>query len=298
MWPAAADDLADLSEQYPPAARQLVANALADIAFGRQTGTPPTTLPGQPPLAGYRRITVPLGLDTASAALIVFSEPDTGRTRPTVELLAVLIAGPLVSALQELDTVIDLDSDSQRRRRRERLNAEDSRLAKQARQQARAQAQTAAGFQPGTAAAEGVQRRAPAAALSTAPTGEAVLLASRVAALSQDPSVVLGSPELVRNVAQRARRIVQDAAVTPGMTPQQLLRTAAASYEAVAKVTPTANVRPAASSQRPTTTSRSGIAEATALLRSTVTAIQPATRPSHHQDRRTAPTARPTTPSR
>ncbi len=42
----------------------------------------------------------------------MFSEPDTGRTRPTVELLAVLIAGPLVSALQELDTVIDLDSDS------------------------------------------------------------------------------------------------------------------------------------------------------------------------------------------
>ncbi len=61
VWPAAADDLADLTEQYPPAARQLVANALADIAFGRQTGTPPTTLPGQPPLAGYRRITVPLG---------------------------------------------------------------------------------------------------------------------------------------------------------------------------------------------------------------------------------------------
>lgn len=106
---------------------------------------------------------------------------------------------------------------------------------------------------------EAVRHYARAAASSTAPTTEAVLLTRYAAALSQDPTVVLGSPELVRDVAGRARRIVQDAGVTPGVTPQQLLRTSAASYEAVAKVTPTASVRPAGSSQQPMTASTSGI---------------------------------------
>ncbi len=154
----------------------------------------------------------------------------------------------------------------------------------------------ATGLHRDPAAVEALRHRA--AALSTASTGEAVLLTRYVAALSQDPTVVLGSPDLVRDVAQRARRIVQDAAVTPDMTPQQLLRTATASYEAVAKVTPTARVRPAGNIQQPPRASTSGIGEAAARLRNAVTAAQPATRLSHHQDRRTSPTARPATPSR
>ncbi len=112
-WPTAVDDLMALSTDLPPAARQVLIAGLTDIAFGRQTGTPPTTLPGQPQLTGYRRLAVPLGLDTASTALIVFSEPDIAPNRPTMELLAVLIAGPLVSALHELDTDLDLTSGDQ-----------------------------------------------------------------------------------------------------------------------------------------------------------------------------------------
>ncbi len=52
---------------------------------------------------------------------------------------------------------------------------------------------------------EAARRHARAAAFSTAPTREAVLLTGYAAALSQDPTVVLGSPELVRDVAGRAR---------------------------------------------------------------------------------------------
>ncbi len=142
---------------------------------------------------------------------------------------------------------------------------------------------------------EVVRHYARATALSAAPAREAVLLTRYAAALSQDPTVALGSPELVRDVAQRARRIVQDAGVTSGMTPQQLLRTATAAYETVAKVAPIAAAPPAVSGQ-PTTALKSGIGEATTRLRNAVTAVQPATRLSH-QDPRQAPTARPTTPS-
>lgn len=109
-WPTALDDLMRFGEQQSPAARAALAAVLADVAGGRQTGTAMVALPGQPSLEGYRRIVVPLGADGGSA-IVVVGEPAARTEAPgTVELLAVLTAGTLVGALQELEDFADLDA--------------------------------------------------------------------------------------------------------------------------------------------------------------------------------------------
>ncbi len=109
-WPTAIDDLMRLAEEQSTGVRDAVANALVDVAMGRRPGVALSSLPGQPQLAGYRRVVVPLGGESASAVIVAFGDPTTDPREPAVELLAVLTAGPLVSALQDLDTLIDLDT--------------------------------------------------------------------------------------------------------------------------------------------------------------------------------------------
>lgn len=107
-WPTALDDLMRIGEEHPPSARAALARTLGDIVRSRQVGAPMVSAPGQPSLDGYRRTVVPLS--TEAAAIIVFGEPACapGDT-PTVDLLAVLTAGPLVTALHAVGTFADLD---------------------------------------------------------------------------------------------------------------------------------------------------------------------------------------------
>lgn len=113
-WPTAFDDLMRIGEEHPPTARAALVQTLAelvhraDLVHSQQAGAPMVSSPGQPSLDGYRRIVVPLNTD--AAAIVVFGEPPfaPGDT-PTVDLLAVLPAGPLVTALHAGGTFADLD---------------------------------------------------------------------------------------------------------------------------------------------------------------------------------------------
>ncbi|BCJ46182.1 hypothetical protein GCM10010168_51310 [Actinoplanes ianthinogenes] len=98
-WPAALDDLLRIREEQPPAVCAVIAEALVAIAAGRQTGAALVSAPGQPVLGDHRRVVVPLG--AAGGAVIVVFSPAGG----TLDLLAVLPAGPLVSALQDLESL-------------------------------------------------------------------------------------------------------------------------------------------------------------------------------------------------
>lgn len=113
VWPTALDDLLRLAEEHPRSARSAIAHALVDLAHGRLTGAVLGTLPGQPRLDAYRRTVVPLAdparTDTAGAVTVVFGGAGEHPLAPAVELLAVLTAGPLVSALHELDPALELD---------------------------------------------------------------------------------------------------------------------------------------------------------------------------------------------
>ena len=107
VWPTALDDVMRIGDEQAPAARQAIADALAGIVSGQQTGTPMVSQPGQPPLAGYHRVVVPLGA-AGGAAVVVFGQPTEGRT-PTIDLLAVLPAAELVSALHMMEDAADLE---------------------------------------------------------------------------------------------------------------------------------------------------------------------------------------------
>jgi hypothetical protein len=105
-WPTALDDVMRIREEQPAAACAVVAEVLSEIAQGRQTGAALVAVPGQPALSGYRRAVVPLGA-TGGTVIVVFGGP--ADSDGAVELLAVLTAGPLVSALQELESFVDLN---------------------------------------------------------------------------------------------------------------------------------------------------------------------------------------------